>query len=197
MGHVRSPCLIVPAPLGERQTEMNRRQFDAPASITVANENPVRTVRRLTDAVDADDARLPPVDAERTAVSLQRADTAGAITLQQPVATRFPAEDPTIPATAAARAAEFPLPEHPTVSEATNAHSLHKQSVPGELSAYANVSAAAAATEAATAAAAAAATASGLDYVPDIGQPERVTPLHTACPDRPELSVERQSTGEQ
>lgn len=157
----------------------------------------IRTVRRLTNAINADDAWLPTTDAERATVSLQRADTAGAVTLQQSVAARFPTENPTIStATAAtARFIELPFPRRPAVATetaTTNAHfTLHKQSVSGELSTYANVSAAASAATAT----AAAATTSGLDHVPDIGQPECDTSLYTACPNRPELSIEWQSTG--
>jgi len=157
---------------------------------------PIRTVRRFTNAINANDAWLSSIDAEWTTISLQRADTAGTVTLQQSVAARFPAENSTVPATNTARDVEFPKRfTISTETATTNTYlTLHKQSVSGKLSTYANVSAAASATTTTTAAAATAA-ASGLDHVPDIGQPERDTSLYTACPDRPELSVEWESTG--
>lgn len=120
------------------------------------------TVRRFTYALNANDAWLSAIDSKWAAL-LQRTNTSSAIALDQPIATSFPTKASTVSATSIEphRVTEhaFPKCSANTTEATTNAHPLHEQSVSGELSAYANLSAAAPTATTAT---------SGLYYVPDI-----------------------------
>ena len=148
------------------------------------------TVRRFTDALDTDDARLSTVDAKRTTISLQRTDPTGTVALHQSISASFPTKDATVSTTAADthRITELSFSKcsaDTTAEAATNAHSLHEQSVSGDLSAYADLSTAAPA----------ATTATGLYNVPDVIEPKHNTSLLAAHADRPKFSLERKSAG--
>ena len=125
------------------------------------------TVRRFTYAINANDAWLSTTDSKWAAL-LQRTDTTSAIALYQPIATSFPTEASTVPTTSTEphRVTEHAFAKcsanTATTEATTNAHPLHEQTVSGELSAYANLSAAAPTATTATTAT------SGLYYVPDI-----------------------------
>lgn len=134
------------------------------------------------------------VDTKRATVSLQRTNSTGTVALHQSIAARFPTKVATVSATTCShRVTEFSFSEcSADAAEATtSAHPFHEQSVPGELSAYANLSAAA---PAATTAAAAAAT-SGLYNVPDVVKSKRNTSLHAAHSDRPNVSTQWKPAG--
>lgn len=151
------------------------------------------TVCRFTYALNANDAWLSTIDAKRTAV-LQRTNSPSAIALHQPIAACFPTKAATVSTSSAKpyRVAEHAFPKcsaNATTEATTNAHPLYEQSVSRELSAYANLSAAAPTATTATAAT------SGLYHVPDIIQPKHNTSLFAAHANRPNFSIEWKSTG--